>query len=329
MKVSIVLTVLNEGAGLVELLNALLGQSRPPDEIVIVDGGSRDETLQVLQRYAERDHRVKVHVEPGVNIARGRNIAIERARGEVIAVTDGGCWPEKNWLAELIAPIEADTAVGAVGGRFLPLAHTRFEHYCGRLSVPDLQAESQRGMFYGRSSAFRRSLWREVGGYPEWLYTGEDTLFALGAGRLAHYKIVHAPASVLHWRPRPTLVKMAKMFYLYGRGNGRIQHGSLPGSLYWLKFHLAFVVSLLAGAWAPISWLLTLIVGWHLYRTIVRPNLASAQVGGTEPIDRMLYVPVITITRNVATNLGYVRGWLEHKRGGDFKRKLEQYLGSS
>jgi len=71
-----------------------------------------------------------------------------------------------------------------------------------------------------------RRLWERVGGYPEWLYTAEDTLFALAAGRLAEYKVVYAPASVLYWRPRPTLRKMARMFYLYGRGNGRIQNAA-------------------------------------------------------------------------------------------------------
>lgn len=327
MKISVILTVLNEGAGLRDLLDALLAQSRPADEFVIVDGGSRDDTLHVLQSYAARDARFRIHTETGVNIARGRNIAIERASGDVIAVTDGGCLPEKHWLAELVSPMETDAAVGAVGGRFVPVAKTRFEHYCGKLSVPDLEGESQRGMFYGRSSAFRRALWQDVGGYPEWLYTGEDTLFALGAGRLAKYKIAHAPASVLHWRPRPTLVKMAKMFYLYGRGNGRIQHGSLAGSLYWLRYHLVFAATLLAGVWFSPIWLVTLIVSWHLYRTIVRPNLESLQATGFEAADRLFYVPLITLVRNLATNLGFVRGWIEYKRGADFKARLDRYLG--
>ena len=149
MKVSIILTVLNEGDGMRALLDALLGQTLQPDEIVIVDGGSRDETLQVLKAYAAQDPRIKVHVEPGVNIARGRNLAIARAEGDILAVTDGGCQPEPDWLRELLAPLQADPAVGAVAGRFIPLAQGRFEHYCGQMSVPDLGGESQRGMFFG------------------------------------------------------------------------------------------------------------------------------------------------------------------------------------
>lgn len=326
MKVSVILTVLNEGAGLVDLLDALLAQSRPADEFVIVDGGSCDDTIEILQRYAIADVRFNIHREPGVNIARGRNIAIERASGEVMAVTDGGCRPERDWLAELLAPMEADPSVGAVGGRFVPASHSRFEYYCGKMSVPDLGGESQRGMFYGRSSAFCRALWLDIGGYPEWLYTGEDTLFALSAGRLSKYKIVYAPASILHWRPRQSLSKMIKMFYLYGRGNGRIQHGNVAGALYWLKYHVTLLVSLVAGGVFPLAWLVTLMVTWHLYQSIVKPNLSLVQSAGLEPADRLFYVPLIALMRNIATNCGYLRGWLEHRAGGDFKQQLDRYL---
>jgi len=326
MKVSVILTVLNEGQGMAELLEALLAQTTPPDEVVVVDGGSTDDTLKVLTETAQRDPRFKVFVEPGVNIARGRNIAISRAEGDVIAVTDGGCRPEPNWLEELLAPMRNDAAVGAVGGRFIPVAQGRFEHYCGQMSVPDLGGESQRGMFYGRSSAFRRRLWERVGGYPEWLYTAEDTLFALAAGRLAEYKVVYAPASVLYWRPRPTLRKMARMFYLYGRGNGRIQNGDLKGCLYWLRYYAALGLTLVLGLLQPWLWLVSGVIGWHLYRTVAAPNLRLIEAASGNAADRYFYVPLIAVTRNLSTNLGFFRGWLEHRQGGQFKQKLDSYL---
>ncbi len=326
MKVSVILTVLNDASGIPDVLETLLAQTLPPDEIVIVDGGSRDDTLKILTRYAQRDPRFKVHVEPGANISRGRNIAIAMAEGDIVAVTDAGCRPEPNWLRELVSPFRDDPAVGAVGGRFIPTANTRFEYYCGQLSVPDFQSESQRGMFYGRSSAFRRELWARIGGYPEWLYTGEDTLFALRAKAFTEYKIVYAPESILYWRPRPTLFKMAKMFYLYGRGNGRIQNGGISGSIYWLKYHIALALTLLAGFFEPWLWTISAVIGWHLYRTVVNPNIQLIQAKTDNSLDRYLYVPVIALTRNLSTNLGFIRGWLEHRRRREFKEKLEDYM---
>lgn len=326
MKVSVILTVLNEGPGMDELLEALLAQSTPPDEIVIVDGGSRDDTLARLQAWAARDARVKVHVAPGVNISRGRNIAIGLASGDVLAVTDGGCRPDVHWLAGLLQPLRDDPTVGAVGGRFVPVSANRFEFYAGLMSVPDLGSESQRGMFYGRSSAFRRVVWERVGGYPEWLYTGEDTLFAIAAGKLGGHRVVYAPESLLSWRPRPTLRKLTKMFYLYGRGNGRIANGDLRGSLYWLRYHALLAVALLLSPWQP--WLLLLVgaAAWQLGRTLVAPNLALLRHAPGVAADRYLHVPLIAMARNLATNLGYLRGWDELRRGADFKQRLEAYL---
>lgn len=323
-RVSVILTVLNEGSDLSELLGALGAQSTPPDEIVIVDGGSTDATLATLRRAAAADPRLVVHVAPGVNIARGRNLAIGLATGDVIAVTDGGCRPDARWLEALLEPLR-DPAVGAVAGRLVPRASGRFEHYCGRMSLPDFTSESQHGMFYGRSSAFRREVWERVGGYPEWLYTGEDTLFAQQARALTGMRVAYAPDSLLYWRPRPTLRKMAKMFYLYGRGNGRIANGTLRGSLYWLRHHALLVGTLLAGAIQPWLWLGTAVAAGHLYRTIVRSNLAALEAGGERAPDRFFYVPLIALTRNLATNLGFLHGRLDCRRDAGFQAQLERY----
>jgi succinoglycan biosynthesis protein ExoA len=327
MKVSVILTVLNEGSSISEVIDALLRQTHPPDEIVIVDGGSRDDTVSVLRRYAGQYPQLKVYVDPGVNIARGRNLAISRARGDIIAVTDGGCRPEPDWLREFLVPFENDPDVGAVAGHVIPRGEGRFEYYCGLLTIANPDNESQQGRFYGRSSAFLRRLWEQVGGYPEWLYTAEDTLFSIRARKLG-FKIVYAPASKVYWRPRPTLRKMAKMFYLYGRGNGRIQSGEVRGSWYWLKYYLALAAGLLAGFVEPWAFGIAGIAAVQLYRLIVAPNLRQANAGADASLDRFIYIPLIVLVRNLSTNLGFVRGWMESRKG-EFRDKLESYMAGN
>ncbi|MCX7671294.1 MAG: glycosyltransferase, partial [Anaerolineae bacterium] len=81
-RVSVICTVLNEGDAIRRLLDSLLAQTRPPDEVVIVDGGSRDQTVAILREYADRLP-LQVLVEPGANISRGRNVAIAAATGAV------------------------------------------------------------------------------------------------------------------------------------------------------------------------------------------------------------------------------------------------------
>jgi len=105
MKVSVVATVLNEGPAMEELLSSLASQTRLPDQVVIVDGGSQDETLPILTSWAEAGRLpLRVESRPGANISQGRNAAIEVADGEVIASTDSGVRLEPHWLEALVAP---------------------------------------------------------------------------------------------------------------------------------------------------------------------------------------------------------------------------------
>ena len=54
MKVSVIATVLNEGPAIRRLLDSLVAQTRAPDEVVIVDGGSSDDTVSILRGYADQ-----------------------------------------------------------------------------------------------------------------------------------------------------------------------------------------------------------------------------------------------------------------------------------
>ena len=64
VRVTVISTVLNEGEAIRRLMDSLVAQTRQPDEVVIVDGGSRDNTVAVIQEYAGRLP-LRVLVEPG------------------------------------------------------------------------------------------------------------------------------------------------------------------------------------------------------------------------------------------------------------------------
>lgn len=323
-EVSVILTVLNEGKSIGALMEALLNQTYHPAEIVIIDGGSIDNTVEILREYCKKDERIKFFVEPGVNIAGGRNLAIKRSRCTIIAVTDGGCRPAPNWLEEIVRPLFEDKTTGAVAGAFEINWRTRFEYFSGFLCLPKDNEDEERRLFYGRSSAFLREAWERAGGYPEWLYTAEDTLFALKVRQLG-YRVAYASRSIVSWRPRPTLRKLARMFFLYGRGNGRINRGSIEGTLYWLRNHSLWVVSLAGGFIFPWLWILTLLVlGW-LYVTMVLPVLREVR-HTTDNLWREIYVPLIVMTRNISNNLGYLVGHWEYYCKPQFQDKLNEYL---
>ena len=102
--VSLIITVLNEADTICSLLKAVNDQTLLPDEIIVVDGGSKDETPQIIKKITQDnpDLNLKLFIEPGFNISQGRNFAINQAKNKLIAITDAGCVPNKNWLEELV-----------------------------------------------------------------------------------------------------------------------------------------------------------------------------------------------------------------------------------
>ena len=201
----------------------------------------------------------------------------------------------------------------------------RFEYFSGLLSMPQNLDNDDNRLFFTRSCAYRRSVWEAVGGYPEWLYTGEDTLFALRAKQLG-CKIAYAPRSLLAWRPRPTVGKLAKMFFLYGRGDGRIRrNGDLRGAFYWLKYHLLWSATLLAGLRYHLFWIVTFLVLAFIYTSMVLPELKRIRSASSRSISREFYVPFIILVRNLSTNLGYLCGGLELALLPEYSENLKAY----
>jgi cellulose synthase/poly-beta-1,6-N-acetylglucosamine synthase-like glycosyltransferase len=321
--VAVIATVLNERDGIQVLLDAFLTQTRVPDEIVVVDGGSTDGTIEVLKGYAQAHPILKLHVEPGVNIARGRNIAIHRSRCSIVAVTDGGCHPEPNWLEELVRPMLDEPGYGAVTGARRIVGANRFEAFAGVLSTSVNAATESERMFHGRNSAFRKSVWAQVGGYPEWLYTAEDTLFARRAKALG-CRVALAEGAVVSWRPRPNLRKLCKQYYLYGRGTGRIGLTDIRTVTYHLRNHALWMLPLVLAPFYPWLLLVSVAVLTFMYATLVKPVLAAVRER-TSANGAGLYVPLIVMARSLCNNVGQLVGHWEYRRVEPFRANHMRY----
>ena len=135
--VSLVLTVRDDREGCAVTLDSLAGQKRQPDEIIVVDGGSTDGTLDVVRRAMETNPRIRLIDATGANIARGRNIGIKGATGEIIATTDAGCRAATDWLAHLLRPFEDDPEVEFVAGFYRLEPHNLLEEVVGQVEEAD------------------------------------------------------------------------------------------------------------------------------------------------------------------------------------------------
>lgn len=313
MHVSVIATVKNESDSVTRLLESLYTQTRQPDEIVIVDGGSTDNTLEKLRAWESRLP-LRILVKPGCNIAQGRNIAIRAAHGPIIASTDAGVRAEPSWLGGLLAPFvaarEAEMAAVVACGFFVPEATTAFETAMGATVLPVLaDVKPERFLPSSRSVAFPRSAWEAVGGYPEWLDYCEDLILDLRL-RAKGYRFVFVPDALVHFRPRSSLSAFFRQYYRYARGDGKADLWRKRHMVRYLTYCVALPLMLCLAIARSALWAVPLLLGaaamfWTPYKRLL-PALRTLNPPGR--VSAVLWVPLIRITGDVAKMVGYPVG---------------------
>lgn len=326
MNVSVIITVLNEAKSLPTLFDSLAAQTRPPNEVVIVDGGSTDGTLSLLGTEKLRARFPLTIIErPGTNISQGRNVAIAAAKGEIIAATDAGVKLAPVWLERLLAPFERSTGerVIAVAGFFQPDPHTLFEMAMGATVLPELRdVDPAHFLPSSRSIAFRKCAAEMVGGYPEWLDFCEDLIFDLCL-RDRFGPFVFAPGALAFFRPRGNLRAYVKQYYRYARGDGKADLWRRRHLIRYLTYLFAIPTIALLGLRRRSWWSLYLISIPGMFLTPWR-RLGSLwdQYNIVDRSKAILWVPVIRVAGDLAKMIGYPVGlwWRWRHRPPDWRR---------
>jgi glycosyltransferase involved in cell wall biosynthesis len=254
MKVTLISTVKDCADHAPAFLASLAAQTRLPDEVVIVDGGSSDGTADAFRTHAGPAMAtrpgggapVTIIEEPGAGISRGRNVAIARSTHDVIACTDADGELDPGWLAAIVAPIEAGADVSM--GITVPITDGDFLRECTaavNLPLDPAAADPATFMPSARSIAYRRSAIDAVGGYPEQLDTGED-MWVNHRWRDLGLDLRMAPDAVARWRLRPDLGSIWRQYFGYARGDA---HGGLYPRRHALRFgvYAGLLLALLSG----------------------------------------------------------------------------------
>lgn len=303
MRVSLVTTVRNEAGSIDELIEAVRSQSRRPDEWVVVDAASGDDTAARLEGSGE----CRVIVEPG-NRARGRNTAIRHASGDLIAVTDAGCRPDPAWLENLVRPVEKGAAPISAG-RTRPRIRRPLDAaqwaLLDQLAVAGLRNPAPSA----RSVAFLRAVW-EACPFPEWLETGEDAWLFL-AWRQRGFAIRDVEEAIVEWQLRPTLAAWGRQHFAYQRGDGL---AGMHAGRHALRFAFYGALAVLAGAGAT-AWGGAAFVAYLAASGIRLPAAVAARRPGF--VARALAVfPIALLIMDGAKIAGYVTGTGERLGAG-------------
>lgn len=173
--ISVVVPALNEDGYIASCLEFLRSQSYDDYELIVVDGGSSDRTVELAEKYADE---VIVFKGP---VGAARNTGVKKSRGEILAFIDADTVACHSWLEVMSESFEEKKVVG-VTGPTLPMNGNAVDNICYKASTVYLQ----RILLWlgiphvvGFNCAYRRTPFLEVGGFDEVNVLSEDVRLSL------------------------------------------------------------------------------------------------------------------------------------------------------
>lgn len=204
-KISVVIPVYNGGKTICATVEHLLRQTVVPDEIIVVDDGSTDDTVAVLQMF---ERVVTLISQPNGGPASARNAGIRQASGDFVAFTDSDCLPDQHWLSELMKGFYAPEIAG-VGGTVAGLNGGLVSEYIDlNCSLnPGFESDGEVKHLVTANACFRREALMIVKMFDERFLKpgGEDTELSIRLRRTGHRLAYVASALVLHHHKQSVL----------------------------------------------------------------------------------------------------------------------------
>jgi len=208
--ISVLMPCYNAASTIEEALHSLAGQTLTDYELIAVEDGSSDQTLDILQNWASRDARIQILTQPHSGIIRGLNHGLSVCRAPYIARmdTDDHSLPER--LAAQVEYLDSNPQVAVVGSLVtgFPAQQVRrgFQIYIEWLNALVSDEAIRREIFIESpfphpSVAFRRAWVTKVGGYQEHGWPEDYDLWL--RLYLAGAQFAKIPQVLLEWREHP------------------------------------------------------------------------------------------------------------------------------
>ena len=165
-----------------EVIIGILNLDSKPNEIIIVNDGSTDSTLEILNKYKNNIN--ILNLTKNMGIGHGRNIAIKNSKNNIVATLDSDVVPEKTWLLNIYnSMIKHNSQL--CGGLLIEkyLKNNRYNywrdihimHKFSEKKIPDVQS-----FITGSNMILNKNAWNKVNGYDEqFLTNGEDVHFCI------------------------------------------------------------------------------------------------------------------------------------------------------
>lgn len=212
--VSVVILNWNGGTYAEEAIASVLKQNYPEYELIVVDNGSVDFSLQTIKDRFKDKLRL-IENKANVGFAAGNNIGIRQARGEYVALLNNDAVADLSWLKELVTIAQTDPVIGMCASKVLnyferdiidTVGHLVYRDGLnrgrGRLEKDSGQYDNIEEIFFpsGAAALYRKAMLDEIGLFDEDFFAyGEDADIGI-RGKLAGWKCIYVPKAIAYHR---------------------------------------------------------------------------------------------------------------------------------
>jgi GT2 family glycosyltransferase len=194
-------------------------QNRKPDEIVIVNGGGKNNCQPILKKWKRIFPEINIITIENVNLAASRNVGLPYCHGDLILQTDDDARPFPDWIEKLEKAHEKYPNAGVIGGDVIDAGGRSFlSRIADVATFPHYDKVQDVRNVPGVNSSYKREVIHQVGKYDETLFRGEDVDYNWRIIK-SGWKVVYVPEIKVYHVNRPTWRGLFFQHYMYGRAH--------------------------------------------------------------------------------------------------------------
>jgi GT2 family glycosyltransferase len=247
---AVVILTKNSERTIEHTLNSLVESSYAPKEVVIVDGGSKDNTLEIVKRFYDKLN-IKVVYDEGKGLGYARDIGWRATSKDIkyVAMVDSDVVVDKTFFEDALQILEKDKNLGALGAKLKPecnekgiLAKFQVKNLSIHLHWKEAPYPREVIATHTACTIFRKSALEEVGGFDHYFKLAKEDSDIGFRLRKAGYRLSYIEHYVKHLE---TGKRFWKVNFRYGRSYVHISRKHPVEGKLWTKKNIIFTLSLI------------------------------------------------------------------------------------
>ena len=226
-KVSIYIPVYNAENTIVNVINSVLNQSYPFDEIIVIDDNSTDLTCERIKKI-KKVNIIKNNTNKGLGY--NRNLGFKLSNNEIVASIDADVVLSDNWLETIIENLD-DNKASFIGGKMIEkFTNNKYNKWRSKYYSQNWGDKNliNPPFLFGCNTIQHKSIWQDVNGYNEGLLTnGEDIDYSKRIQSKKKYKVMYCAEALSEHLQNDNLKSLSKRVWRYHSFGYKIKNPSI------------------------------------------------------------------------------------------------------